>query len=282
MIEEDSTFTKYFCEINKDLWSIDDKESNTNLYTNLMKEILKSNNINIFKDIKALIEFLLLALHDELKTDNNGKKMTKKPNLHKNNYEINEDFFSENTSYIKKLFFIDIEFERNCRNCHTSIFNISERCTLVFDLEKIILQNLKQIDIKNILDCTIENEGDYYKCKCNNQFKSNVKFYQLPKYLIIIIKRKENEDIKFLIGKSFNINIKKYMSRNATNIETHYELVSLIQNNNNTICKSNTENEWYKFDGKHVMKNINNKKYIIKDTISIPYLLIYQNKYKKI
>ena len=283
LIDEDSMFTKYFYEINKDLWSIDDKESNTNLYTNLMKEILKSNNINIFKDIKALIELLLLELHDELKTDNNGKKIKKKSNLHKNNYEINDNFFSENISDIKKLFFIDIELERTCRNCHASSFNIIERCTLVFDLEQIKLQNLEQIDINNILDCTNENEGDYHKCKCNSQVKSNTKFYHLPKYLIIIIKRKENEDIKFSIEKSFNIDIKKYMSRNAPKIRTYYELVSLIQNNINTICKSNYENEWYKFDGKHVMENMSNKKFNIKkNTISVPYLLIYQNKYMKI
>ena len=75
-----------------------------------MKEKEKLNSKDIFNDIKSLIEFLLLRLHDEQKTDNNKKRIknseTKLYVPYNSEEELYNNFYSKNYSLIQQLFFL--------------------------------------------------------------------------------------------------------------------------------------------------------------------------------
>ena len=114
--------------------------------------------------------------------------------------------------------------------------------------------------------------------------EKNISFIKPPKFLIIIIKKEEDENIKFLLEKSININIYSYMSKSISlyGIKKSYELVSFIQNKLNFFCKSKNGNDFIKLEGKKI--NDINKKLNYNNSnksnykINVPYLLVYKKK----
>ena len=253
IIEEDSIYTKYFYKITQDLWNYDDKENDNNLYINFMKEIKKSNIKDIFNDIKSLIEFLLLRLHDEQKTDNNEQKIkNSEPELYvsyNTEEELFNNFYSKNNSFIQQLFFFDLQSNYYCENCQIGGLQYYVNCILEFNFEQMNNKLKERIDIYDILDCIFEEDNF---CECGQPIKIFRNLNNCPQYLIIVIKKNEINDTKFSIHE--NINIKKYISNNYFDKKIHYELVSFIQNCLITFCKSPVDKQWYKYEGKNELK----------------------------
>ena len=282
IMDKDSIYTKHFAEIANDLWSIDDKETNVNLFVNLMKEIQKTNKNNIFQNIKLLIEFLILNLHNEQKIDNSEKNLTKQTDLSEiyGSYdEIQQNFYLYNDSNIGNLFFFDLEIKYHCKSCGQTYYQYSVECTLEINLEEVKKKNLEAISIYNILDCLKKEDNSI--CECNQTLEKNISFIKPPKFLIIIIKKEEDENIKFLLEKSININIYSYMSKSISlyGIKKSYELVSFIQNKLNFFCKSKNGNDFFKLEGKNINKKLNfNNSNKSNYKINVPYLLVYKKK----
>ena len=101
------------------------------------------------------------------------------------------------------------------------------------------------------------------------------KFISIPQYLIIIIKRNENNDFHFKLDE--NIDIKNYIGSNEIIDISNYTLISFIKNNLISFCKSPINNQWYKYNYKQ--NNLQKSKNIIEDK-AIPYLLIYKKNNK--
>ena len=273
IIDEDSIFTKYLFYIFEDLlWITNDNDKNNNLYINFIDEIKKaSDSKDIFRDIKQLIELILLELHNEQKCDEDEQRIknikTKLEEKYQSEEEMLINFYSINNSDIQNLFFFDLVSERKFYD-ETSL-NYYVACTLEFDINQI---TKKLINIYNILDCMNEDSN----CNSNESVKYR-KFIITPQYLIIIIKRKDNNDCQFNFNESFQIDIKNYIQiKDNDKIETKYELVSLIKDYLTTICKSTIDNLWYIYDSKKERNY--NKVFDFKEMNFMPYLLIYKIK----
>ena len=278
-VKEDSIYIKYFYKIINDLWNSQDKDLNTELYISFFNEIKKKNydSDNIFSNIKLLIDFLFLRLHEEEKVDLNKQKIIFSEEqlylTYNSEQEIITNFYI-NQSFIQKLFLFDFKLIFNCNYCQNKQLKYFISFSLDFDIE----QSNDKITIYNILDnlnmINIDDKCD--KCKESREIKKII--ISCPIYLIIIIRSEENCNSNFVIEE--DINIKKYVS-NEKEENTNYELVSLIKDTFITICKSPRDNKWYKYDGRKGSNEINmNKNYGIKNKKEIytPFLLIYKNK----
>ena len=111
LIDENSIFSKYIYKIFLDMWNSNDEDKDNNdIYENLKKDIKRiSESNNILNNISLLIEFILLRIHDEIKTDKEGNKMkggiTRLEEVYKNYNDMNSIFYPFNKSIIRELFF---------------------------------------------------------------------------------------------------------------------------------------------------------------------------------
>jgi len=133
--------------------------------------------------------------------------------------------------------------------------------------KKFVINCTLDFNLGNILDKKKKEKITISDFNRNDQRKIN----SCPKILIIIINHEENKNIHFEIEEE--IDIIKYVSNNNKN-NTKYQLISFIENNSKTFCKSPINNNWYKYKkGKQVEKVDIIKR---KNNNNIPYLLIYK------
>ena len=272
LIEEDSVFSKYFYKIVQDMClDINEEKNKDDIYINLKNEIInKSESNDILNNIKLLIEFILLRIHNELRTDQNGKKIKAKftilDEIYQDYNEINKSFYPINKSIIKDLFFFEIEMNYECKNCkhYEKVYFLKSSMDLDITKKSNKLRTTKIISISDLLGLE-ENK----KCViCNNDCLLRRIINTCPKILILVIKYDKMTN-QFKAEEEISIN--EYASEK--NYQTRYELISFIQNHSITFCKSE-QNVWYKYEGANVkqIKNFN----IIQN--KIPYLLIYKQK----
>ena len=208
---------------------------------------MKLNNKNIIIiDIKFLIEFLFLKLHNEQKMDNNNNRIKdSETNLYEiycNERDMITKFYSKNSSIIRELFFFDMQLYNYENNGN---YEYSINFALDIEIEKINKNKVNIYDILNYIN------KEYFENKEKNKyFKVITNFNYCPKYLIIIIRKIGDNNIEFEYNEKINI------SSYTTNINDHkdfceYELVSIIENYFITFCKSSEDNQWYKYDGKY-------------------------------
>jgi len=229
-----------------------------------------SQKLSIFKDIKLLIEFILLSMHNEQKLNNN---------IHlKIDYKIDEikkDFFKFKNSFINDLFFFELGLKDKCL-CKVNFFSTYYMLSLDDDSLFKDLKN-QNINIYSLLSKAIIK----LQCnKCNKSKKTKILFKSLPKILIIYIKPKIENNIIF--NYNIDIELKKYLLEKKDN--ARFELISMIRigpnNEIKTYCKSSKNNIWYKYteslDQEYFEEIIlPNELGNYKD---IPNLLIYQKK----
>ena len=225
----------------------------------------------IFTDIKLLIDFLLLKLHEEQKVDFKNQRIKNRETelfkTFKSEDEIIKKFYDKNQSLIQKLFFFDIKLSFECNYCTNKNIEYYVNFSLDFDIE----QSNDNITISNLLETLNIN----INCdKCNKSLKLYRKISNCPLYLIIFIRNEKNYKYNFDIEEE--INIKNYVS-NEIEKNIKYELIAIIKNSLITICKSPKENKWYKYDGSKDKFEININKL---SRNFIPNLLIYKNKIK--
>ena len=216
-------------------------------------------------------------MHNEQRKENKGNYI-KLDSLRYNTIdEMKKDFYKNNETIFQKLFFFETQYYCSCDKCKTGDSqNYSINCVL----ELVSEINKKEIKIYDLLDNLSKKE------RCENckyiTLKSGTKFNSCPQFLIIVIKH--NNELKVNFKLNDNIELKKYITED--NHDTYeYNLISFIKNPpieekkeiGIIYCKSPVNKEWYKYEGIECKKiNIND---IIKNEKSIPYLLIYQNKY---
>ena len=299
LIDENSTTTKFYYKIIQDLlWNFDDKEDNiTKLYIRFME---KNNNISkindIFNNIGDLINWLLLELHNDLLEDNEGNKV-KKYKLFKNFSEMIiqseksekdkkiSDFYSDNNTIIRKLFFFELELMKKCNNieCFKSKINTNKYFSYSFNFllnvefnqinEVINKDNRVKLDIYDLIDYTLNKSVNICE-ECFQNIKMKRKFYSCPQYFIICINKKIN--IKYRNKEKLNIMNYVYNNKNLlclNETEYEYELISFIIDNKTFFCKCPENNSWYKYEIATKPQKIDKLELILE---SIPYLLIYK------
>jgi len=277
LIDDDSIFSKYFCNIVLDMWDTYNNENNDNIYTNLKKDLIKTTESNnILNNISLLIEFLLLRIHNEIRTNKDGGKIkdnfTKLDEMYQNFKEINNLFYPNNYSFIQKLFFFEVQTSYDCLSCKYSENQFFIKC--IFDLEldqkPNKWKNTEIISIYSLLD--LPQNITCIKCDYNCLYKRKIN--TCPNILIFVIKSKELKNIIFRFNEE--IDIKDYLAANKKYYQTKYKLISSIINKS-FYCKSMENNGWYKYEGNDI-KSINS---INNNFHNLPYVLIYKLKSNK-
>ena len=284
IINEDSIIIKYFFKIIHYLWNSndndeDDENEYNNLYNNFKKEImdLTLNNSN-YTNMKKLIEFIILKLHNEFINKKNEMNFG---DSYDNEKELHDIFYANNTSLIQQLFFFDLILSYQCK-CG-NIIKYYPDCSLEIKIQYNIIENISKDNNNTINIYHIFNflKDDLTTCgTCNNQIHVKRTFFRFPKYLIIIISKDNNFNYNFKIDDIINIREYYYNFSKLlmffNNIK--YELVSFIYDKSIIYCKSPINNKWYKYEGKNIKEIVN-----FNEEMKIPELLIYKkdnlNKY---
>ena len=111
-IIEGISILKHFYKILRNMWFQnnlqEENEASNLLYIQIMDLY---GSFDIFKNSKQLIEFLIINTHNEIRTDNDQKKVNEKfIKLEENNYfnkeQIINEFYSKNNSIFQQLFFL--------------------------------------------------------------------------------------------------------------------------------------------------------------------------------
>ena len=274
LIDDDSIFSKYIYRIFYDMWNTNDEDNDNNeIYENLKKDIKRiSESDNILNNAGLLIEFLLLRIHDEIKTDKDNNKMkddiTRLEKVYNNYNDMNSLFYPYNCSIIKDLFFFELQASYKCYSCKYNENQMFIKCFLELELDQKLnkLKNNEYITIYDLLD--LKQTLKCIKCDYDCLYKRAIN--TCPKILILVIKLKEKNNIKFALEQE--IDIIDYLQVKKQYLQTKYKLISSIINNSLTYYKSMEDNAWYKYEGINIKKinHINNK------LDNIPYLLIYK------
>ena len=268
MIDKDSVFTKYFYEIFQELHYLKKEDENKveNLCINFMKTIQEiSKDSHILENIKSLIEFLLLKLHNE-QNKKNKNFITTLDKMYKTDKDIKE-FYKINESFIQESFFFEMELDKHCYFCYKDIKEYYMCCTLNFNIEQLYrkYKNNNIISFYNILDnLNLDTSCPF----CGEPIRLLRQFNECPDYLIIIIDDKQN-NIEYQFDFKEEVNINNYICNTNLINKTKYKLIYFIQNEMTSFLKYN--HEWYKYEGNKVktLKSINQK--------LLPYLLVYKN-----
>ena len=263
--------TKKFYELFQSMWNY--SPENENIINNeLREEILGfSCNIDIFKDIKVLIEFILLSIHSEQKSNENNTKIIY-------NLKIMKNEFNNTYSFLNQLFSFNVKY--NCNNCKGEDY--TKLCMLNLDIDKI---NSKSIGHTINFISLLKTEKFEILCNnCQKTISSKISFSSFPIILIIVIKSKNNGKFKFdYIEK---LELQNFFDQDIGG-NFQYELIDIIKckdrkvNNFDTeiYCKlSNNINIWNKYTQTENGQECQKIDFLDKDKISedIPYLLIYQ------
>ena len=184
---------------------INEEKNKNDIYINLKNEIInKSESNDILNNIKLLIEFILLSIHNELRTNEKGKKTKTNffslDDMYQNYNEINKNFYPINKSIIKNLFFFEIEMNYHCNNCNFEENLFFLKCTIDFDITLNQLKNKKIIYLKDLFG--LEERSKCYEC--NKDCFSRRIINTCPKILIIVIKL-DNMNTKFYAEPEFDI-----------------------------------------------------------------------------
>ena len=222
-------------------------------YKNGLMKIGNGNN-----EIKpiSIINFLLKKLHEELNTKklNIGRnyllKFIKRNDRKQEAYDNFMLFFNINfDSIISNNFFSLIKTKRICRECNSVDYLFNMFSFIPFNI-KILTDQYPQKNDLNIYDafiCLNKNyllldKRKFITCQnCNNHTSHNEfkQFYNLPKNLIIIFDRGENNQYKYFINFDQKLNLSKYVeSFYQKNNNVIYDLLGIIcreelQYNNN-------------------------------------------------
>ena len=215
------------------MWKINDNDNNETDNVNQgtiffieIKTLL--NDFYIFKNIRLLIEFLLLSMNLEHVLVNNDNNTI--------NYKIDYlrlTALDNNKSFIKELFFFEIKSKCCKENNYLSYL-------LSFNGEQLYKQfKNNKINIESILS---SGKAEITCQKCYKIKESQFKFVKFPEVLIIVIQYKK-EDYTL---NSLNLYLMETMKiKNIKKEIQEYKLISMIikkENKIETYCKPFMEN----------------------------------------
>ena len=261
-----------YYKIIKNIWSEDIPFSPQNFKTaglKLYNELEKETDIN--KDCKKLIEYLLEKIHKELNYININEITQEEITDYIDKDEAYKTFFNtfkkNNNSIISDLFYGIYEIKNECNICKTTTYNYELFRFIELKLEKkvplrFLNQNKgipKEVNI-NLIECFDFNKSDYYisgesknNCLCDNKIKEIIKnLFSMPKYLIIILNRVDNNEYK--INYPEKLDLTNYLLNNEY-IQI-FDLYAVIPLNNQgynetnitSYCKHPKSKKWYKYN----------------------------------
>lgn len=234
------------------------------------------------------LDILHHAMSYEIEIDINGEINCKKDELMKKSLDTWKLFFEKEYSFIIELFYGNMINIITCSNC-----NFSEE---IFEPFNNLSLSLTDNTLQKCLDNYFNNYCiETWKCELcfNNGCNKFNKIWSLPNYLIIHLKRFNNENkdtikntelITFPIK---DLNLTKYISKDKQDMNNYiYDLYAINYHNGNlnnghywSACK-NMNGYWYNYnDGDVSRYNHNNtdSQLITKDA----YILMYHRKFIK-
>ena len=238
---------------------------------NILDEITKIYPLYNGRGQHGANEFIsnfLKALHNELNSQANPKKIFNKPKneLLKNKFEKKCEFYNKNRSCIIDLFYGNMLYLTNCKECNNiisslySIFNILELS--IYQLKKERTISLKEL-IKSFSNPQEINDTVFCK-KCNKNVKaySKIEIANYPEILIIYINKVIDQQY---YGNNINFPSELYLpddnSQENSNSEKCYDLIGLIEHFGSekvghyiSICKNYKDMHWYRFNDSIVDK----------------------------
>lgn len=236
-----------------------------------------------------ILEILHNALSYPIEIDIKGTVLTKYDLLYKQYLETWKIFYEKEYSFIIETFYGGLINNITCKSCEftENVFEPFNSLSLSINED----DNLESV-LKNYFDH--QENINSWKCeKCTgNGCRKKTSIWEIPKYLIIHLKRfkkelggqtlKNNSLIKFPLK---NLNLNEYMSSDIIPTQNYiYDCYSINYHSGNlesghytSACK-NLNNNWYNFNDANVMKyNSTNleSQLITKDA----YILFYHRKF---
>ena len=233
-IKYSSIFSCFHCLYNYPIWL---KEKNNQIKTFKKNEVSKylfifhnnyqafENNIKEFKinqltsiyenndkcqeiDPLIFIKYILAKLNEELNTikENGIEFEYVVRNILKEEKYLNykKKYKSKISSIISNNFFGLLELKKKCKRCHLIDYSFNYFSFLCFNTETLIEKNveLKPVQLFDILETNFEREIICNNCKTLTKHIENIRFFNVPKNLIIYFDRKKkNSKEKIKIDK---------------------------------------------------------------------------------
>ena len=243
-------------------------------------------------EIKDLINFIIMTLHEEL-----NKKNRNQNNFNNNNINLDQSnqnlmfslfaqqFANDNQSIISDLFYWSNQTTIHCMQCGIEKYNYQTSSVLIFPLEEINKYKNNQ-NIISIYDCfsyyqkeeilSGENALPCNNCRLisNNKYISNI--YTSPEIFILIIHKPKFSPIKFEFYEEMNLS--KFIITN--NLGSIYKLIGVVIELNRLnrrfigYCRNPINYCWYKYDDENINVMNNFKNEIIHS--ANPCVLFYQ------
>ena len=271
------------------------KNININDWFNSIKnfrEIICTENTELEKtkeiDPRIFLNFILNQLHNEIKItteernkENNyfiisGEEVAKTSEAEMRINFLNK-ILPQLNSFISRKYFGLMKSSKTCQNCQMETFSFNSFFFLTFDLEKFFKERaIINIDIPTIFKMynSDKNEIDNYCYKClkNTKHIFLEKFYSVPDYLIIALKRGSSDKLKIPLILHENLNLCDIVEIN----KKVFKLIGFItkENNDSFISKICYKNSWYKNDWKNISQI--NSKNIFDDVKGKVIMLFYQ------
>jgi len=288
--------TKCFCELINSLWTESDKGyfTPTN-FKNLISELNP-----LFQGIQAnylskLIIFIYEKIHNELNNPNeNNNYLNNLNNIPEKLKLFRESYYAKNNSIISKIFYSEQSSNLKCCSCGSNKIAFNIISFLIFHLEKVRQQLIKQkkenLIYVTLEDCFEQNENKeklfgQNQIFCNDCHRSSDavtynRLYNCPEVLTIILNRGKGLEFDVEFKFPMYINIQKYVEDKNSN--TNYELIGLITHLGESgmsghfiaYCKSPVNNNWYCYNDSQVTKCVDPENEI--NSCGIPYVLFYQ------
>lgn len=231
-----------------------------------------------------MLEFLHKSLSYEIEVDIRGEIKNRTDELMKKSLECWKMFYEKEYSFIIETFYGMSYVTIKCNNCDfkDDIFQ---------PFNNLHLNLLQNENLNHCMDnyFNIENDISTWKCdKCSNSGCKRVEnMWSVPNYLIIQLKRFNNDGIKnctYIDFPTDNFNITNYISKEKCDANNYiYSLYSVIYHSGDLesghywSCCKNLDNNWYLFNDGHVSKINNEKELVTKDA----YILFYYRKFIK-
>jgi len=288
--------TRCFCELINSLWT----ESNKGYFTPTNFKNLISELNPLFQGIQAnylskLIIFIYEKIHNELNNPSeNNNYLINLNNIPEELKLFRESYYAKNNSIISKIFYSEQSSNLKCCSCYSNNISFNIISFLIFHLEKVIQQLIKQkkenLIYVTLEDCFEQNENKEKlfgpnQIFCNNchrasDAESYNRLYNCPEVLTIILNRGKGLEFDVEFKFPMYINIEKYVE--DKNCNTNYELIGLITHLGESgmsrhfiaYCKSPVNNNWYCYNDSQVTKCIDPENEI--NSCGIPYVLFYQ------
>jgi ubiquitin C-terminal hydrolase len=272
------------------LWNTNELIIPNMFYKNLYEHLQKYNNVQQQDSHEFLLDILELlhkALSYKIDVTISGEVLNETDNLTKNSLMYWKKTYENEYSQIVELFNGMSVNLIECKNCHYESNSIFES----FNTINLNILNTPSCSLSNCLDNFFTQSNiDDWKCdKCNNiGCTESLNLWSLPNYLIIQLKRFDNNGIKINNLIDFpidDLDLTQYILPKKNDPNNYiYNLYAInyhsgnINNGHYWSSIRNLDNNWYILNDGHISKYSNNSDMKMNLVTSNAYLLFYYRK----